>query len=146
LTLSIGLRFVDERHDRGCYGSVDFQSAQTSIEQRVISMFRITTRGADGELVLTLEGYLTGAWVQELETCWRAVTAQAPGARLRVELTGLWRVDAAGRDLLSEMYRAGARLVARGCVMPVLVREIVEAAQEDLCISTGSGAAVSSEL
>ena len=109
-------------------------------------MFRITTRGADGELVLTLEGYLTGAWVQELETCWHAVTEEAPGARLRVDLTGLWRVDVAGRDLLSEMYRAGARLVAKGCVMPVLVREIVEAAQEDQCVSTGSAAAVSQEL
>ena len=30
--------------------------------------------------------------------------------------------------------------------MPVLVREIVEAAQEDLCVATGSGAAVSQEL
>ena len=109
-------------------------------------MFRITTGGADGELVLTLEGYLTGACVQELETCWRTVTGQAPGARLRVDLTGLWRVDAAGRDLLSEMHRAGARLVAKGCVMPVLVREIVDAAQEDLCIRSGSGAAVSQEL
>ena len=32
-------------------------------------MFRITTRGADGELVLTLEGSLTGPWAHELETC-----------------------------------------------------------------------------
>jgi ABC-type transporter Mla MlaB component len=109
-------------------------------------MFRITTRGADGELVLTLEGYLTGDWVRELETCWQTIIAEAPGARLRVDLTGLWRVDAAGRDLLSHMYRAGARLVAKGCVMPVLVREIVEAAEEDLCVRTGSGAAVSPEL
>jgi ABC-type transporter Mla MlaB component len=126
--------------------SVDFRNGQTSIRQRVISMFRITTRGADGELVLTLEGYLTGAWVRELETCWHTLVEQAPGARLRVDLTGLWRVDAAGRDLLSEMYRAGARLVAKGCVMPVLVREIVEAAQEDVCVSTGDAAAVSQEL
>src|SRR5262245_50522875 len=109
-------------------------------------MFRIKTRGADGELVLTLEGYLTGAWVQELEICWHKVMEQAPGAHLRVDLTGLWRVDAAGHDLLSEMYRSGARLVAKGCVMPVLVREIVEAAQEDSCVSSGSAAAVSQEL
>ena len=89
-------------------------------------MFRITTRGSDGELVLTLEGYLAGPWVQELETCWQRVTETAPGAQVRVDLTGLCRVDAAGRDFLSVMHRAGARLVARGCVMPVLVREIAE--------------------
>jgi ABC-type transporter Mla MlaB component len=91
-------------------------------------MFRITTRGSDGELALTLEGYLTGAWVQELETSWHTVVATAPGAQLRVDLTGLCRVDAAGRELLAAMHRGGARLVAKGCVMPVLVREISESA------------------
>jgi ABC-type transporter Mla MlaB component len=89
-------------------------------------MFRITTRGNDGELVLTLEGYLAGPWVQELETCWQRVIESAPGAQVQVDLTDLCRVDAAGRDFLSVMHRAGARLVARGCVMPVLVREIAE--------------------
>ena len=68
--------------------------------------------------------------VHELETYWHNTIQQAPGAHLRVDLTWLCRVDAAGRDLLSDMYRARARLVAKGCVMPVLVREIVEAAQE----------------
>jgi ABC-type transporter Mla MlaB component len=91
-------------------------------------MFRITTRGADGELVLTLEGYLTGAWVQELETSWHTVVTTAPGAQLRVDLTGLCRVDAAGRELLAAMHRGGARLAAKGFVMPVLVREISESA------------------
>lgn len=89
-------------------------------------MFRITTRGADGELVLTLEGYLTGPWVQELEACWHNVVEAAPGARVQVDLSSLCRVDSEGRELLREMHQAGARLVARGCVMPVLVREIEE--------------------
>jgi len=97
-------------------------------------MFRITTHGVDGELVLTLEGYLTGDWVQELVICWEQIVAAAPGAVIRVDLTGLWRVDAAGRDLLAALHRAGARLVAKGCVMPVLIREIVESAQNDLWV------------
>src|SRR3954467_7300054 len=95
-------------------------------------MFRITTRGADGELVLTLEGNLTGPCVGELRTCWQTVVAAAPSAQLRVDLSGLCRVDIEGREVLSAMHRAGARLVARGCVMPVLVREIVEANQKVL--------------
>lgn len=89
-------------------------------------MFRITTRGADGELVLMLEGYLTGPWVSELEGHWRTVLDAAPTAQLRVDLTGLCRVDSAGRELLTTIHRCGARLVAKGCVMPVLVREIAE--------------------
>jgi len=91
-------------------------------------MFRITTHGVDGELVLTLEGYLTGAWVQELAICWQQIVSTAPGAQVRIDLTGLWRVDAAGRELLTAIHRSGARLVAKGCVMPVLVREIAESA------------------
>jgi ABC-type transporter Mla MlaB component len=105
---------------------VDFRRTQTSIKQKVISMFRITTRGSDGELVLTLEGHLTGPWVHELETCWHDIVEAAPSARVRVDLSSLCRVDSEGRELLDEMHRAGARLVARGCVMPVLVREIEE--------------------
>ena len=89
-------------------------------------MFRITTRGADGELALTLEGNLTGPWVDELENCWHTVVAAAPGAQIRVDLSSVCRVDSDGRELLRAMHRAGARLVARGCVMPVLVREIAE--------------------
>ena len=99
-------------------------------------MFRITTRGADGELVLTLEGTLTGPWVDELNTCWHTVVAAAPGARLRVDLSSVCRVDSEGRDLLSAMHRSGARLVARGCVMPVLVREIAEAEQEPVLVES----------
>jgi ABC-type transporter Mla MlaB component len=97
-------------------------------------MFRITTRGGDGELVLTLEGNLTGPWVDELNTCWHTVAAAAPGARLRVDLSSVCRVDSEGRQLLSAMHRSGARLVARGCVMPVLVREIAEAEQEAVLV------------
>ena len=95
-------------------------------------MFRITTHGIDGELVLTLEGYLTGDVVQELAICWDQIAAAAPRALIKVDLTGLWRVDAAGREVLEALHRAGARLVAKGCVMPVLIREIAESAQNDL--------------
>jgi ABC-type transporter Mla MlaB component len=95
-------------------------------------MFRITTHGVDGELVLTLEGYLTGDWVHELAICWDQIVASAPGALIKIDLTGLWRVDAEGRDLLEALHRAGAHLVAKGCVMPVLIREIAESARNDL--------------
>ena len=97
-------------------------------------MFRITTRGGDGELVLTLEGTLTGPWVDELNSCWHSVVAAAPGAQLRVDLSSLYRVDSEGRELLRAMHRSGARLVARGGVMPVLVREIVEAEQDAVLV------------
>ena len=43
---------------------------------------------------------------------------------MRVDLTDVDRVDAAGRELMAAMYRRGVRFSASGFVMPELVREI----------------------
>lgn len=86
-------------------------------------MFRITSSMEDGEIVLKLEGCLAGACVQELESCWRAASATHP---VRVDLREVCHVDEAGRKVMMSMYRAGVRLMTRGCVMPELVREIAE--------------------
>jgi anti-anti-sigma regulatory factor len=91
-------------------------------------MFRITTQTVDGELVLKLEGCLAGPCVHELQTCWLAAVDTQGDRQLRVDLTALWRVDAAGRELLAAMYRAGAHFVATGCEMTEVVREISESA------------------
>jgi ABC-type transporter Mla MlaB component len=87
-------------------------------------MFRITSHIRDDELVLKLEGCLADAWVQELDTCWRDATQGLKSPRVRVDLTGVWQVDDAGRALMTRMYLAGAQFVTRGCVMPELVRDI----------------------
>lgn len=89
-------------------------------------MFRITTQMAAERAVLKLEGWLTGAWVKELDTCWRAATNTA--REIRVDLSEVLFVDEAGRQLLTLMYRAGVGFVTKGCVMPELVREISESA------------------
>jgi len=93
-------------------------------------MFRITSLTRDDEHLLTLEGCLEGAWVRELDTCWRAA-AQVQGRRIRVDLRDVCHVDAAGFELMTVMYRAGTRFVTKGCYMPELVREISEAAEAD---------------
>ena len=87
-------------------------------------MFRITTQTVDDGLVMKLEGNLSGPWVRELDTCWRDVAPSTGAHRVRVDLTALWQVDAAGRELMAAMHRAGAQFVARGCVMPEVIREI----------------------
>jgi anti-anti-sigma regulatory factor len=88
-------------------------------------MLRITTRNSCDELVLKLEGCLTGAWVDELEACWIAAKENFASARV-VDLSEVRWVDEAGRQLLAHMHRSGARLVAKGCFMRELVREISE--------------------
>jgi len=92
-------------------------------------MLRITPHhdGHAGDVLLKLEGCLSGAWVPELAACWRETASAQPGRRLRVDLTEVCHVDDAGRELMTMMYRAGVRFVARGFVMPELVREISRA-------------------
>jgi anti-anti-sigma regulatory factor len=87
-------------------------------------MFRITTQTSDDGLVMKLEGCLIGPWVDELDVTWREALSTAKGRPVRVDLSAVCHVDATGRRLMALMYQAGAQFVARGCVMPELVREI----------------------
>jgi anti-anti-sigma regulatory factor len=88
------------------------------------AVLRITTRTNEDGLLLELEGRLSGPWVPELEAAWRAARATDPEASIRVNLCEVDVVDAAGRYLLALMHESGAQLVARGCAMSELLREI----------------------
>jgi hypothetical protein len=94
-------------------------------------MLRITADNADDQYLLKLEGCLAGAWVPELAACWRDAAGASQHRRVRVDLTEVCHVDDAGRELMTEMYRAGVRFVARGFVIPELLREISEAVDAD---------------
>jgi|RhiMethySRZTD1v2_1073278.scaffolds.fasta_scaffold661472_2 ABC-type transporter Mla MlaB component len=98
----------------------------TTAFDRTNAMLRITCNSAGEEIVLKLEGCLAGPWVPELARCWREAVARASGLRMRIDLSDVSHVDPAGQDLMTTMYRAGVRFVARGFVMPELVREISE--------------------
>lgn len=89
-------------------------------------MLRITVREEDDELLLKLEGDLVDPWVRELNAIWGEAGARTDVRRVRVDLRGVCRVDAAGKDAMSLMYLAGARLETGGCVLPEVVREISE--------------------
>jgi anti-anti-sigma regulatory factor len=91
-------------------------------------MLRITTHDTASEFVMQLEGCLAGPWVRELDACWHDAVATLDGRPMRIDLTAVCHVNSVGRELLSMMYLAGARFVARGCVIPEIVREISESA------------------
>ena len=89
-------------------------------------MLRITEQRASDRLVLKLEGRFSAAWVDELDTCWRAAMRAHEAASIWVDLTDVYLVDVAGQEQLTRMHRAGVRFVTRGCVMRELAREIAE--------------------
>lgn len=89
-------------------------------------MLRITAHTTVDEFLLKLEGCLAGAWVPELDACWRQLTTSAVNRHVRVDLTEVCHVDDAGRELMTTMYREGVRFVASGFLIRELVREITE--------------------
>ena len=87
-------------------------------------MLKITVQQSPSEVRLKLEGNLAGAWVTELEDCWRSAHSSLAGRSLCVDLLAVEQVDRAGRYLLALMRLNGAQLVASGTVMTELVRTI----------------------
>ena len=86
-------------------------------------MLRITSQEDSGTVRLKLEGTLKGAWVPEMERCWRK-TASDRNKALIVDLTDVEFVDTAGKYLLALMHAHGASFVAVTPLMNELVAEI----------------------
>jgi anti-anti-sigma regulatory factor len=88
-------------------------------------MLRITAEDKPRILSFRLEGRLEGPWVDELEKCWLGMVARAGTPALRVDLTGVTFVDAAGKAQLTAMRRQGAELIAGDCLTSAIVSEVV---------------------
>jgi anti-anti-sigma regulatory factor len=87
-------------------------------------MLRITTHNEPKRLTFQLEGSLAGPWVKEFSDCWDGVRARHEGGEVRVDLSAVMYVDAAGKNLLAAMHAQGAEFVCSGCMMRALVAEI----------------------
>jgi hypothetical protein len=84
-------------------------------------MLKITTRTDAAKPILELEGKLAGAWVEELECCWRAIAGQQP---ITVRLKAVTFIDDHGKELLTRIYESGNELVAEGCMTKAIVEKI----------------------
>ena len=87
-------------------------------------MLRITIHDNPGVLTLQIEGRLIGPWVRELEKCWRSTLNRRLAPTVRVDLTGMTSLDAAGRACLAFLYHQGAEFVAADCLTKAVVAEI----------------------
>ena len=94
-------------------------------------MLRITVHDAPRTLTFRLEGRLAGPWVRELEGCWRTALDGQPKPVLRVDLTEVTSIDAAGRDCLAALHRHGTEFIAADCLTKALVAEIIQAPAPD---------------
>jgi anti-anti-sigma regulatory factor len=87
-------------------------------------MLRITVHDSQAALTFQLEGRLTGPWLRELEECWQCTLARQHKPILRVDLTGVTFIDAAGKACLAALHRQGAEFVAADCLTKAVVAEI----------------------
>src|SRR5438045_3066296 len=95
-----------------------------------IHMLRVTTHKKSGKVLLTIEGRLAGESVATLEQCWRELRSASPTEKFNVDLCGVSFIDAAGKNLLKEIYRQGGHLVAQGCLNQATVKEITAQAEQ----------------
>lgn len=88
-------------------------------------MLRITVQTEPAKVTLQLEGELTGVWVCELFDAWRTVLRTLDRRFLRIDLTGVSRVDKAGEYLLALIRcNGGAQLSGSGLIVGDLIRTI----------------------
>jgi hypothetical protein len=87
-------------------------------------MLRITVHDRPGALAFQLEGRLAGPWVRVLEESWRSVLARLRQPTIRVDLTGVTCIDAAGKACLTSLHRQGAEFLAADCLTKDVVAEI----------------------
>ncbi len=87
-------------------------------------MLKITVGEEGDEILMKLEGDLAGTWVGDLEECWRASRSSSGGKPACLDLTGVLRVDDAGKYLLALIRSTGARMVSAGVEMKALLESI----------------------
>jgi outer membrane protein TolC/anti-anti-sigma regulatory factor len=93
-------------------------------------MLKITTIREERLTTLELEGKLAGAWVKELEKCWGEELRASPGTPIQICLRAVSFIDSAGKELLAEMHRQGAELVALGCMTRAIIAEITSGSRD----------------
>jgi hypothetical protein len=102
-------------------------------------MLRITVHDSPRALTFQLEGRLVGPWLRELEECWHSALAGQPKPILRVDLSGVTFINAAGQACLAAMHRQGAEFVAADCLTKAVVAEITQAPLPDCGGPNGEG-------
>jgi hypothetical protein len=94
-------------------------------------MLRITVHDKPGALTFQLEGRLAGPWVRVLQECWQSALASRRQPMLRVDLTEVTYIDAAGRACLAVLHGRGAEFIATDCLTRAVVSEITRALLSD---------------
>ena len=89
-------------------------------------MMKIQMQELDDQLILQVEGRLAGAFVPELENCWRAARASQPNRKIAVDLKNVTCVDRAGRYLLQLLHGNGVGFLRAGLAIQDVLEQVME--------------------
>jgi anti-anti-sigma regulatory factor len=89
-------------------------------------MMKIQAKELDDQLILQVEGRLAGAFVPELESCWKAAREDQPNRKISVDLKNVTCVDRAGRYLLQLMYSNGVGFLRAGLAIQDILEQVME--------------------
>lgn len=78
-------------------------------------------------MTIKLEGRVAGPWVEELRLTWLPLAPSLGSKRLCVDLCEVTFVDAAGKQLLTEIRKGGAVFLADTVMTRHLIEEIERA-------------------
>ncbi len=87
-------------------------------------MLRITVMETLTEQKWTLEGQLVQPWISELKSTWTRTETARRERKCVVDLSGVTFIDTNGEEVLAELCKQGAELVATGIYTRHVVRNI----------------------
>jgi hypothetical protein len=90
-------------------------------------MLRISVTTDEARAAVSLEGSLSGPWVDELARTLQALADEREGRTLDVRLDAVTFIDNAGKLLLRSLCARGVGLRASGCMNRAIVEEITGA-------------------
>jgi anti-anti-sigma regulatory factor len=89
-----------------------------------MGMLRITIAETPIEQKWTLEGQLVHPWISELKSIWTRTETARRERKCVVDLNGVTFIDKNGEEVLGELRKQGAELVATGIYTRHVVRNI----------------------
>ena len=109
----------------------------TGTSWEVIPVFRVSRTEERSRRVVTIDGELSGNYIEVVETC--CDQAISMGKPVHLFLRDVSTVDQAGRALLRRLAAKGVRLLASGVYTSYLVRALNPAGTEFLKSSSPPG-------
>jgi hypothetical protein len=87
-------------------------------------MLKIGTEMLDDEVLLVLEGSLSGPWVAEVERSWHEATIDRQPRKIKVDLSEVTFVSDEGKQLLERISESGTEIFSSDLLTKALADEL----------------------